>query len=114
MKTSDILIRAKKFLAAGIDDFEKGSKKTYCICFAVDEAARDRSVITIDECAATKQMISSRLGSYSTLGSWLEGYHKITAVRDTQVGYTEYRNKLQATRHAWLDSMIAEFQAKGD
>jgi hypothetical protein len=51
-------------------------------------------------------IIGNRLDGSMYLGSWLEKHHYIYVGSNVR--------KYQATRLAWLDSLIAEFEAKGD
>jgi len=53
-----------------------------------------------------KQIIRERIAPYDTLESWLEMVAKIPRKQLT------VRN-IQKYRHAWLDSLIKEFENKG-
>ena len=65
-------------------------------------------------------MIAEKLDGSTTLEEWLEKHHNIVGLGypagswAAQMEYENYYSKMQVTRHAWLDSMIAEFQKKGD
>ena len=54
------------------------------------------------------EIINDRLGNRVTLESWLAVNYGIEC--NTRQDF----DKLQVTRHAWVDSMIAELEAKGD
>jgi hypothetical protein len=61
-------------------------------------------------------MIANRLGDYCTLDDWLESLHNIVHPDwdEAKSKMDAFVDKMQKTRHAWVDSMIAEFAAKGD
>lgn len=115
MKTSKVLKHAKKHLAKNRSEIYGTAKEEY-ICFSVNSVYS-----THDKCGYTdrdrvKNMISDRLGDHSTLEDWLEEYHGIKSP-DWDADESEFGafvDKMQHTRHAWIDSMIAEFAAKGD
>ena len=52
-------------------------------------------------------LIQERLGGISTLEEWLQYHHGIC--RYKYKNYDEYSDRMQATRHAWIDSLIREF-----
>ena len=105
MKTSEVLKLGKRYLAKN----SKGTKrrKSTAICFALHDA-RDAKKIDTESGNRVRDMIHQRLGHSITLRQWLWHHH---GIETTSV---EECDKLQATRHAWVDSMIAEFAAKGD
>jgi len=95
MKTSELLIRAKKHLSDGI------SYKTPYICFAIG-----RTVAAARHKDALRKLIMRRLEGEGSLEFWL---------LSKGVSRREFtRERVQAHRHAWVDMLIAEFQAKGD
>jgi hypothetical protein len=108
MKTSKILKRAKKHLAT---DYKMG------ICRAVSG-----SYWYVDRVQA---MISRRLDGWAYANDWL-GHQVLFPEVDfdnlTSAQFHSIYNwskmasakDIQAWRHAWLDRMIAEFEAKGD
>lgn len=112
MKTSEILIEAKKYLAkdyAEIVRRGRNFKQTY-ICFAIDGAA-----LAGKKRQALLNLINTRLGGqYATLETWLKAKHGIDRKDWSNISFVDYTTKMQETRHAWVDSMIAEFQSKGD
>ena len=77
------------------------------ICLVIDQA----NVGPYRDQAKVKAMLSDRLKGHGTLENWLEVEHGIICYSPWQ---TKYVDKMLITRHAWIDSMIAEFQAKGD
>ena len=114
MKTSKALEHAKKYLAKNRTEIDVNYKKEY-ICFSLN-AAHHHGKVGFDDVCRINGMISDRLGDYSTLENWLAEEHDIQepgwdAALSEQVAFV---HKLQETRHAWIDSMIAEFAAKGD
>ena len=114
MKTSKALEYARKYLAKSRSEIDVNNKEEY-ICFSLN-AAHNHGRIYADDLLRIKSMISDRLGDYCTLEDWLAEEHDIQ-----EPGWnaalskrTAFVNKLQKTRHAWVDSMIAEFASKGD
>lgn len=108
MKLSQVFAAAKKFLVlpeevgAGVD------KKRY-ICYAINSthySSRTRS--------AACRVVSDRLGDAGFLENWLEVRRGRNFRRQWERNTMQFRQKMQATRHAWLDSLIVEFAAKGD
>jgi hypothetical protein len=108
MKTSKILLQAKAFLATNSEELRFSNKMQF-ICHAVN-----RVLCHPQRKEALKKIIQGRLNGYTTLELWLLHIHKISILNVCQPGGKDHYDKMQATRHAWLDSMIAEFQAKGD
>jgi hypothetical protein len=111
MKTSTVLKRAKTCLTTSSDDCSI-DKKTF-ICYAIDNATGIKHSSAGERVAA---MVQARLRPYTALESWLQGNHNIERIGNGQgwKKFNAYRTKVQQTRHAWVDSMIAEFEAKGD
>ena len=96
MKTSQVFIRAKNFLSTV--PYEKG--KIEYICYAIEKtrcSAGDKE--------KAKDIIADLLGDYLTLGGWL-----------ADKGITNERcgEKMQVTRHAWLDHLIEHYESIGD
>lgn len=118
MKTSTIFKKAKKYLSTGNHDYGQA----YYICTAIEVAIfryEKNGEVTnhsFDAVNRAQGIIHTRLGMrYNSLESWLKYEHGVVyspLFSDKQ--YDDYVTKLQATRHAWLDSLIAEFKAKGD
>ena len=95
MKTSEILKQARGY----IDRYG-------FICSAVERLHGPAADI-----ARVLKMIADRLGDSYTLNSWLADNHNITS---DSIESDAYNKKMYQTRLAWVDSMIAEFAAKGD
>ena len=112
MKTSEAFKQAKQCL--------KPIGHTGYICHALAEAAYGRSVLTVGTGDGWKnirttrkpgfktaiKVITDRIGSDAPLESWLI---------DNGIEYWKQEpEQMRAYRHRWLDSLIAEFEAKGD
>ena len=97
MKTSQVFIRAKKLLSTGPGQYGK----TEYICYAIDQTrcyARDKRKAT--------EIIMKLLDNNYTFGSWLEN---VKEIENDRVG-----EKMQVTRHAWLDHLIEHYESIGD
>jgi hypothetical protein len=120
MKTSTVLKIAKINLR-GPDN--PGGEQFICWAVGMVNGIIDRESIKI------KKMITERLGcdwytgfGTNTLEKWLEAKHNIPEVEPilhrgickNKAEVKAYRDKIQRTRHAWVDSMIKEFEAQGD
>lgn len=104
MKTSQVFRKAKEhILTEYIENIPYGMH--YPICFAIDDLNCDKPS---KEMAC--KIVQGRLGGRMFLSGWLTQELGITL----DIDKPEQRSKLQRTRHAWLDSLIAEFEAKGD
>ena len=120
MKTSEVLAAAKPYLDRKMQYWRQGHESHRYLCFAVNSACH-HSKITLQDCRRVKMMIAEKLDGYKSLEEWLEKYHGIRELHYrcgtaglAQMEYDAYRDKMQVTRHAWLNSMIAEFRKKGD
>ncbi len=111
MKTSEALKLVKGRVAVDGHDRRKSS----FLCLGASRARMDGD-ISSDMEEAIHYHIDQLLQGEETLECWLKIYHGVEY--DTHMYGSPrniaHRNKMQATRHAWIDSMIAEFQAKGD
>ena len=110
MKTSKVLKHAKKYLAKNW--LEDGSGKMRYICHSIIRA-EELSGVPVADADRVRAIIHERLHPSHTLERWLNTNHDVCYLPDLPA-QQEYVNKLQFTRHAWIDSMIAEFEAKGD
>lgn len=112
MKTSTVLKRAKSILANSDSEMRYTTKQGF-ICYCIYNVTYKKNRKEGERVATIMQ---DRLYPHATLENWLQGNHRIRKVRFTakQHKYTAYRDKVQQTRHAWIDSMIKEFTAKGD
>jgi hypothetical protein len=106
MKKSELFRAAKKYLAETADAADS-SNMILNIGDAISSAyysnSNSVSALIAESCIRT---IKDRLGSAKFLSGWLLKMHGIDAFSD--------KDKYQETRHAWLDSLIKEFEAKGD
>jgi len=122
MKSSTILRGAKKLLNKNLEDwtnYEKGSKY---ICCCIEEYAEKRKREDIAE--RLTEVIEKRLGHHGSLQYWLMENHppatkmwkayEISPTKEASQLWKEFFNKVQETRHAWIDSLILEYQSKGD
>jgi len=102
MKTSEIFRKAKKLVTYKPDNVHRRY-----ICFGIED-----SDISYKDSDRARKIINQRLGrGCNSLEEWLnkKGY------APRHFGLTRaHRIKMQKTRHAWLDSLIKEFEAKGD
>ena len=123
MKLSEVFAAAKLQLAMPSDingdgtvkDNGQKKRKRLYICYAID-AAHDAGTVSLRDARRAIQFITDRLDGLIFLESWVQkrvGYDVICEWRSRH-SVLEFRQKMQATRHAWLDSLIAEFAAKGD
>ena len=108
MKTSQVFTHAKNLLAK---DWYEPSSKTRYICIAIGAAAEDRKRITVKDLVRCASIIESRLEGFCTLEGWLADKGCIPNACFQSMAT---RDRIQHHRHAWLDLLIAEFQAKGD
>ncbi len=100
MKTSKVLTIARKYVA------DEGY-----ICWAGARAVNDKK-IPFKDFIRVRDMVHGRLCGCLSLEHWLQHYHNIKIGPGTD--YHAYNIKIQATRQAWLNSMIDEFRSKKD
>lgn len=94
---------AKKFLRGPDLDPDKIKFICYAIC-----TARDAGAITADQCFRARTLVLERLGGFTTLEQWL--YQKVPQYpRALYLNAVSAKERVQSTRHAWLDSLIREF-----
>jgi hypothetical protein len=110
MKSSELIILSKREIAKNSEELE--SKYEY-ICYAINGMSSKGDEIAV---SAILCIIRRRLSPYATLEGWLHGRHNIPILDDTWPAEdkVKYMDKIQSTRHAWLDSLIAEFQSRGN
>jgi len=124
MKSSTILKRAKKLIAISSADYRADHHKPRYICYAIEDVTNDKGPKERTSGYMLRKLISDRLGEYATLDDWLRDNHKPAAklwnkyLKDTSVTTSKYWCKFvdqtQKTRLNWIDSLIVEYQAKGD
>ena len=98
MKKSEMLRACKGFLWDGIS--KRGEQK-YAICYALTE------MLGLKQTDELRGIIHKRLKDNTTLFAWLLYECEIPREQLTEAA-------VQAHRHAWVDLMIKEFEAKGD
>ena len=98
-----LLVQAKTYLARYGNETLHVSR-TQFICWAIDLAVHDRDTYLVGR--ALKDLIRERLGGYALLEWWAEEKH---GIHERHYTSTCYQNKMQETRHAWIDSLIKEF-----
>ena len=111
-KMWEILVEAKKYLGKTISSKGRSEKgKTAYICYSINQVLSQAGIHgTTKSYLRLIELIHARLEGCSALSTWLvhKGYCK-----SLEECYEFKGSKLQATRHAWVDSMIQEFKAKG-
>ena len=116
MKTSVALKIVKKHVAVDADgclkSWQMGTPERY-ICHAAGQAYELNEISHKAKMKITKH-INGLLMPHSSLEMWLNSGCFIGPLFKERYGTRAYLNKMQATRHAWIDNMIKEFQSKGD
>ena len=101
----DLLVRAKTLLARNASEAGPLGLARF-VCTAVRDAS------DCDDADGSRYdlrvLIRERMGGISTLEEWLEYHHGILGYPFSN--HDEYLDKMQATRHAWIDSLIEEFK----
>lgn len=98
MKTSEALRLTKAKVWDGRGDAPPDNRGRFC-CLSADCAGAGVAGIV-------RPIMEKLLGKYRTLGMWLSSQQGIDTFGNT--------TKLQATRHAWLDHLIAHYESIGD
>ena len=114
MKASKVLELAQAHLARNWGEIYYGPKTEY-VCYAVNDVFNRGKIQDWDR-DRVKAHIAALIYPHMTLEGWLEEEHGIAMQwrGHTERTTREFYTKLQETRHAWVDAMIAEFRAKGD
>ena len=81
--------------------------KSLFVCNAVSNA-HELGLITKQTRDATKKMLSERVGKH-TIKMWL--IEQSNTEKEANIYRTAPLKEMQAYRHAWVDSMIAEFSS---
>lgn len=114
MKMSNVLKHVKKYVRRKEAMVGVYDRLSYFLCYAAEKAQAAGNISSKHE-RKVKTLFESRLRGYDSLEEWLEGKHGIAMIYyDDSPKYTRYRNKVQRTRIAWINSMIAEFRTKGN
>lgn len=111
MKTSEILKLTKKELKKS-GPYE--AEHTKFICLAIKDLPVSLDILSKDRRNSVRAIIQSRItrdigDKGTTLESWLYYMHGIGAAT-----HPNFLTRVYATRLAWVDSLIAEFDANGD
>lgn len=107
MKTSKVLKIAKQRLSPF--PYEYDGKEKF-ICIAIQQACNDEKV-SINDYGRCRDEIQRRLNGAVTLERWLRLRGHIP---EKFLHNSKLMQRIQDHRHAWLDSMIAEYEAQGD
>ena len=111
MKTSEVFKQAKQRLAVDYDETRNDPSKGKFICIAITIAAENCKRMTVADVKRCEDVIKSRMGGAYTLEGWLVDRG---CLPDAFLNDPNILDRIQAYRHAWFDSLIAEFEAKGD
>jgi hypothetical protein len=111
MKTSEVFTRAKRCLAMDYSETCNAPTKEKFICIAITVAAANCKRITDEDVERCEDVIKSRMDGEYTLEGWLNDRG---CVRVQELGDRTTKDRIQAHRHAWLELLIAEFEAQGD
>ena len=106
MKTSEVLRRVHNHLSYA-RDYAVAHK--HFICEALNYLYFEVAVIGDRDRTRVKKIITSLLLPQYTLEDWLEINHNIACTHTL-----DYRQKIMATRKAWLDHLIEFYSTKGD
>jgi hypothetical protein len=107
MKTTKVFRLAKQLVATNYNVLI--GQEEY-ICHAIEKLYGDMK-ITLRDRNRNKKIIRDRLDGVISYETWLIRNYKINLeISD----YHKRSDKLQVSRHAWLDSLIKEFEAIGD
>ena len=111
MKTSEVFTRAKQHLAKDYDETRHAPTKEKFICIAITTAAAHCKRVTDGDTERCEDVIKSRMDGAYILEGWLldRGCIPVEFLTDLTT-----KDRIQAYRHAWLDLLIAEFEAQGD
>ena len=107
MKTSEFLKIVKRdYLAASHKEYSKHGNKSRFLCLAIEYAGDDLKELSKAQKLMTR--IQKALEGKHTVEAWLgaKGY---------VVWYLPvHGNAIYEYRHRWIDSLIEEYEAKGD
>ena len=113
MKTSEVFMYAKRNLAATHSEIYSYSlDQQRFICSSIDVAFQKTKRLTAADRDRCLDVIASRLGRHDTLEGWLVSKGCISD--EYHLHDISTKDRIQKHRHAWLDKLIEEFEAKGD
>ena len=96
---------ARRYLSPTKVDIN-GKHEFICHCL---ESARDKGEIAVGIAYLAKELISVRLDRHASLYTWLINKHPEAEWAFDLDRYGKGGIKMQATRRAWLNSLIKEF-----
>jgi hypothetical protein len=111
MKTSEVFKRVKEHLAKDLHEAYNRSGKEKFICIAITTAAAHTKRITEEDRSRCTAIVESRLEGTYTMEGWLVDRG---CIPEYELCDRATKDRIQAHRHAWVDMLIAEFEAKGD
>lgn len=110
MKKSQILRAAKAVLWGGTPPYRGPERTPKFVCTAVQrfdsDNARELRVWIM-------RLLRSDTPQVTTLEGWLSVHHRVNHPNLTDE-LPAYELRMQTTRHAWLDWMIAYWEERGD
>jgi hypothetical protein len=112
MKTSEVFKQAKQRLAMDYSETCNTPTKEKFICIAITTAAAHCKRMTVADVERCEDVIKSRMDGEYTLEGWLAD--RGCVANDYFQFSRTTKDRIQAHRHAWLDLLIAEFEAKGN
>ena len=112
MKTSEVFKQAKQRLAMDYSETCNTPTKEKFICIAITTAAENCKRMTVADVERCEDVIKSRMDGEYTLEGWLAD--RGCVAHDYFQFSRTTKDRIQAYRHAWLDLLIAEFEAQGD
>lgn len=112
MKTSEVFRAAKKHLWTGVG--RRGIKAQF-VCQALNRSWA-RGYVTFGDARLAEKIIDKLLGRHCALEDWLiaKGGVPFNYLYSPRSEKRRNRQKLQATRHAWLDHLIQHYESIGD
>ena len=111
MKTSEVFKQAKQHLAKDLHEACNHSAKEKFICIAITTAAAYTKRMTSGAIERCTGIVESRLEHDYTMEGWLVNRG---CIPEAFLNDHNILDRIQAHRHAWLDLLIAEFEAQGD
>jgi hypothetical protein len=114
MKTSKVFRLAKEYLQEPYKEPQQGSysgwsPKTPYICFAISKVPGLRH----RDNRRNRKIIRDRLNNCTYADNWITKHFPKKLYNETLETMGAF-NFFQTFRHAWLDQLIAEYEAKGD
>jgi len=117
MKSSELLRACKEYLWDGVSPRNEVLEDSTMICTALGYAweagfqSADPQCLKLEE---VRKDIADRLEGSATYQIWLLAHHRDLYVQAQGVSRGHLYREVQRGRHAWVDALIAEYEAKGD